>query len=309
MYYSVMHSFLTTNLDTLVEPKNGNALQRKQVVQVNGYKKIPVSKKLPSRMHNAQTLSHTKPETAALIVAAGSSIRFGQDKLMALVNGEPLINYSLKAFAKAPSISSIVLVVSPGREEEFSEIIRSIKSPEMTALVTVVTGGKSRHDSVQRGMRALAPSVRFVAIHDAARPLITVPLIEHSLEAAYFHGASSLAVPVTDTLHRAHADGYAEETINREKLWAMQTPQVFRVLDLINGLSITEADKERTIEENAPTDEVSALLKKGVKVHLVENTEPNIKVTYPRDLDVASALLTAMRVLKKNLRMPLRGSV
>jgi 2-C-methyl-D-erythritol 4-phosphate cytidylyltransferase len=231
------------------------------------------------------------PASAALIVAAGSSLRFGQDKVVAIVQGAPLISYSLKAFAQAPSIEAIILVVPPGREEEFSKIVQAMNLPALAAITQVVSGGNSRHQSVQRGVAALPASIRFVAIHDGARPLITPELIEKSLHAAYHHGAAALALPVTDTLHRADSDGNAEETIDRKHLWAMQTPQVFRVVDLINGLTITGRQYETGFEKRSPTDEVSALLQRGVNVHLVENQEPNLKVTYPGDLALVAAYL------------------
>src|SRR3990167_961347 len=231
------------------------------------------------------------PESAVLIVAAGSSMRFGQDKLTALVHGKPLITYSLRAFAETPSIASIILVVPSSREEEFRQIVEALELPELTAMIKVVSGGGSRHQSVQRGMAALPPSIRFVAIHDGARPLITPGIIEDVFSAAYRYGAACLALPVTDTLHRADVDGYAEETIDRKSLCSMQTPQVFRVVDLINCLTVTEDEEARAFEQPLPTDEVSVLVQRGTKVYLVENSEPNMKVTYPSDLKMVSAYL------------------
>ena len=237
------------------------------------------------------------PESAALIVAAGSSVRFGQDKVTALVHGQPLIAYSLRAFAKTRSIAAIILVVSSGREEEFQQIVQSLSKeiPTLKERIKIVVGGNSRHQSVQRGVAALPPFIRFVAIHDGARPLITPTLIESVLSEAYHHGAAALALPVTDTLHRVDADGCVEETVDRKKLWAVQTPQVFRVVDLINGLTLTGMQHESGFEKNPPTDEVSALLQHGIKVHLLENMEPNMKVTYPADLTIVEAYLKSKR--------------
>lgn len=218
-------------------------------------------------------------------------MRFGQDKLTSLIHGEPLICYSLRAFAEAPSISSILLVVSPTREKEFSEIIAAMNHPTLQAMTIIVAGGSSRHQSVRRGIGSLSSSTQYVAIHDAARPLITSDLIEHALQQGYYHGAASLAVPVTDTLHRINENGYAKETVDRDQLWSMQTPQIFRVVDLINHLTMTGVYQDQGFEKQPPTDEVSALLKHGVNVHLVENREPNIKVTYPADLRVVATLL------------------
>lgn len=233
------------------------------------------------------------PKTAALIVAAGSSTRFGQDKLTAKVHQLPLISYSLKAFAQAPSIETILLVAPASRAEEFSTIVTSLQMPELTTKTHIVSGGSSRHQSVQRGLAALPPEITFVAIHDGARPLITPALIERTLQAAYQHGAGTLARPVTDTLHRADVDGNVQETIDRKRLWAMETPQVFRTVDLINGLTKTGIAYETGFEKAPPTDEVSALLQHGLQVHLVENREPNMKVTYPEDLALVEAYLSS----------------
>lgn len=220
---------------------------------------------------------------AAIIVAAGTSQRFGQDKLIALVQGQPLISYSVKAFAKVPSIQEIVLVVGPGREELFLDYLQQIKT-SCSKKITIVSGGENRCESVQCGLRALSESlVEWVAIHDAARPLVTCPMIELCFQKAREYGAAALAARVTDTLHRATKNALAEETIDRTHLWAMQTPQVFRRADL--------ASLESSKENQHLTDDVSLLLKKGMKTYLVENRKPNIKVTYPEDLDVVSALL------------------
>ncbi|MBX9742361.1 MAG: 2-C-methyl-D-erythritol 4-phosphate cytidylyltransferase [Chthoniobacterales bacterium] len=238
------------------------------------------------------------PKTAALIVAAGSSTRFGQDKLTTIVHQRPLISYSLKAFAQAPSIEAIILVVPPERLEQFAIIVASMKMPALRAKTRIVSGGSNRHQSVERGIAALPAEITFVAIHDGARPLITPVLIERTLQAAYKHGTAALACPVTDTLHRTDADGNAQETIDRNQLWAMQTPQVFRAVDLINNLTITGIAHETGFEKAPPTDEVSAFLQGGLRVHLLENREPNIKVTYPEDLALVAAYLARPEKLK-----------
>jgi 2-C-methyl-D-erythritol 4-phosphate cytidylyltransferase len=225
------------------------------------------------------------PKTAALIVAGGSSLRFGGDKLMASLLGRPLITYSVLAFAKTSLISSIILVVPSNREEEFHSVIDSLKNPRLSEIIRIIPGGESRHASVQRGLIALSDSCAFVAIHDAARPLITQDQIDRVCKAAYSMEAAALALPVTETLHRSDARGYAQETIDRHQLWSMQTPQVFRVKEVLR--IIHEGNNSLRI----PTDEVSALLEHGIKTTLIENREPNIKVTYQEDLRLVSAFL------------------
>jgi 2-C-methyl-D-erythritol 4-phosphate cytidylyltransferase len=220
---------------------------------------------------------------AALIVAAGSSLRFGQDKLTALVQGQPLLSYSLRAFHDVPFIQQIVLVVAPGRERESLEMIDRMSLPGLSKKITVVTGGSERYASVQCGLSALSSEITSVAIHDGARPLISPAMIEYCFQEALQHGAAALAAPVTDTLHRVDAHGDAQETVDRRHLWAVQTPQIFRRADLI-------AMQPPGAGENL-TDEVSLFLQRGGRVHLVENREPNIKVTYPSDLDLVNRIV------------------
>ncbi|MDH4470230.1 MAG: IspD/TarI family cytidylyltransferase [Verrucomicrobiae bacterium] len=229
--------------------------------------------------------SSSFPKTAALIVAGGSSLRYGGDKLMASLLGRPLITYSLLAFAKTSLISSIILVVPSKREEEFQGVIDSLNNPRLSEIIRIIPGGESRHASVQRGLIALSDSCAFVAIHDAARPLIKQDQIEGVCKAAYSVGAAALALPVAETLHRSDASGYAQETIDRHQLWSMQTPQVFRVKEM---LRIIHEDKKSL---RIPTDEVSALLSHGIKTMLIENRVPNIKVTYQEDLRLVRASL------------------
>lgn len=230
---------------------------------------------------NFKNLS-SKPTHAAIIVAAGSSQRFGQDKLMALLQGRPLISYSIQIFAAIPSIAEIILVVAPGREDCFYQVLQTMNVSDLKK-IQIVSGGKNRHESVQCGLQALSSSIEFVAIHDGARPLISHSMIELVFQKASEYGAAALAAPVTETLHRASSDQIAEATVDRTNLWSMQTPQVFCKSDLMS-LEIRQ-------DQQSPTDEVSALLQCGKKIYLVENREPNIKVTYPEDLTMVSSLL------------------
>ena len=221
------------------------------------------------------------PSSAAVIVGGGSGNRFGGDKLTVLLAGKPLIAHTLSAFEGTVAVSAIVLVVPPGREEEFRTIARE---EGISKLTSVIPGGEHRHESVRRGLEALPPGVELVAIHDAARPLITPDLITSCLEMAAQEGASALAVPVTDTLHRIDASGCAAGTVDRTTLRAMQTPQVFCAAEIRDLLA--------TVSGN-PTDEVSVAVAAGKKVSLVEHHKPNLKVTWPHDLVMAEALLRA----------------
>jgi 2-C-methyl-D-erythritol 4-phosphate cytidylyltransferase len=221
------------------------------------------------------------PTAAAVIVGGGSGSRFGGDKLTESLAGKPLLAHALAAFESASRISVIVLVTPAGREEEFRSIARDAG---ISKLCAVVTGGTHRHQSVLNGLKALPANIDFAAIHDAARPLITPSLIGRTLEAAVREGAAAVAAPVTDTLHRIDASGHAAGTVDRSSLRGMQTPQVFRVQELIALIGSTDG---------IPTDEVSVAMAAGKKVFLVEHSEPNLKVTWPQDVVMAEALLLA----------------
>ena len=225
--------------------------------------------------------STSGPLSGAVIVGGGSGNRFGGDKLTASIAGKPLIAWTLRAFEQTPAISSIVLVVPEGREEEFGSIARA---EGITKLTGVLPGGDHRHESVKRGLQALPKETDLAVIHDAARPLITPSLITRCIEVAAKSGASALAAPVTDTLHQADPEGLATHTVDRTALRAMQTPQVFRAQGIRDLLDTVVG---------SPTDEVSLALAAGWRVPLVENSEPNIKVTWPQDVVMAEALLHA----------------
>ena len=189
------------------------------------------------------------PVSAAVIVGGGSGSRFGGDKLTIQMAARPLLAWSLKAFQETEAISMIVVVAPAGSEERFQQIAADAR---ITKLIAVVSGGSQRHESVSRGLAALPPSVELVAIHDAARPLVSPELIIRCLEIAGGSGASAAAVPVTDTLHLADRENCAARTVDRTGLWAMQTPQVFRAAPLKELLLSVDAGN--------PTDEVSVVL-------------------------------------------------
>lgn len=222
------------------------------------------------------------PKSAAIIVGGGSGSRFGGDKLNVPVAGQPLIAWTLLAFERTPAISSIVLVIPEGREDEFRRIA---EKAGISKLTSVLAGGSHRHESVLRGLEALPDEASLAVIHDAARPLITPDLITRALELAATEGAAAVAAPVTDTLHQVDPSGCAVLTVDRSALRAMQTPQVFRASEIRKLLETPSVTK--------PTDEVSVAVAAGLRVALVENLSPNPKVTWPHDLIVVEALLSA----------------
>jgi len=224
-------------------------------------------------------------KSMAIVVAAGAGRRMGFDKIVAPLAGRPVLCWSLEAFQECEDITSGVLVCAAGRIEEF----RRLAEP-FSKFRTIVAGGDERADSVINGLDALeAMSPDIVAVHDAARPLVTPGLISAVVGAASERGAAVAAEPVGDTLHRAGGSHNLTETVPRHNLWAMQTPQAARYSVLREALASARATK------HGVTDEVSALIARGVSPHAVSHTGLNFKVTWPRDLELAELILEKRR--------------
>lgn len=225
----------------------------------------------------------TVPMLCTIIVAAGSSRRMGFDKLFAPLHGKPVVLHTIDAFERADCVDEIVVVGHPERLAELERLVRSSGSKKVRH---VVAGGRHRQDSVRAGLNVLAPSVRYVAVHDAARPLVTPAQILRVLQLAQAHGAASLAEPITDTLKRADENHFVRGGIDRDGLYAMQTPQIFS-RDLLVDAYAAVTGKKISV-----TDEVSAVEHLGRKVVLVPNDEFNLKITFPRDLQLAELFLS-----------------
>jgi len=161
-----------------------------------------------------------------------------------------------------------------------------VRQSEFKKVRDVVPGGAHRQDSVRAGLERLSAETRYVAVHDAARPLVTPEQIERVFALARQHGAAALAEPITDTLKRADENRFVTGGVAREGLYAMQTPQIFS-RDLLVAAYASVAANKLSI-----TDEVSAVEHLGAKVLLVPNEEFNVKITYPRDLLLAQSALT-----------------
>ncbi len=212
-----------------------------------------------------------KPEISAILVAAGSSQRMGFDKLAALLNGKPVLAHALDAFMDCDAITEILVICPPERFE--------LLDPATFAKpVRRIDGGTERHLSVANGLAAVSPNAGLIAVHDAARPLVSQTDILSTIAAAKEHGAASLARRVTETLKRSDPDGFTQEPVSRENLWFIETPQIFRA-DLIRSAY------EHVLKENlCVTDETSALETISTKTRLVPSTSPNPKITTPADL-------------------------
>lgn len=219
---------------------------------------------------------------SAIIVAAGSSRRMGFDKLAADLAGESVLSRSILAFQACPEVVEIRVVTSA---EKFDTVAADAERLGITKFVEAIEGGAERHLSVNAGLSQVGADADLVAVHDGARPLITPAAITRCAEVAMETGAASLAHRVADTLKRADAAGDVSGAVSREDLWAMETPQIFNV-ELLS-----RAYAELMQQGALVTDEVSAIEALGEKVRLVENREPNLKITVPGDLLVAEAVL------------------
>ncbi|HZL78512.1 MAG TPA: 2-C-methyl-D-erythritol 4-phosphate cytidylyltransferase [Candidatus Limnocylindrales bacterium] len=222
--------------------------------------------------------------TSAIIVAAGKGTRMGanMDKLWLEVAGRPVLAHTWQKFNDAPCIHEIILVVRDGMQAHFTELAGKFQFQKTFRLVI---GGAERQDSVWNGLAALSPETEIVAIQDAARPCATAELIAATVAAARETGAAVAAQPVTDTIKETADGKIISRTVDRSKLWSVQTPQTFRVGVIRRAIS---AAREKNL---VFTDDTAACELIGQPVRLVPSATPNPKVTVPADLPFIENLL------------------
>ena len=217
--------------------------------------------------------------TGTIIVAAGMSRRMeGRDKLFEEIDGKPLLGRLLDRFEACDLVDEIVIVTN---ETNLERCHRLAKECSWTKVSQICAGGLRRQDSVRKGLQSLS-KCQWVIIHDGARPLVDGEIITQGLMEAKEYGAAVAAVPVKDTIKIATPEGFVRETPERDDLWAVQTPQVFRY-DLIR-----QAHEE--IFEDV-SDDATMVEKLGHPVKLYMSSYHNIKVTTPEDLSLVKVLL------------------
>ncbi len=199
------------------------------------------------------------------------------DKLWSPLGGKPVLARVIDVFQQCESIGQIVVVVSQRNIGKTEQLVATEKWSKVTG---ICAGGVRRQDSIAAGLRQLG-ECDWVVIHDGARPLVTIDLIEKGLEAAKKTGAAIAAVPVIDTVKVASDEGFVERTLARAYLWTVQTPQVFS-FDIISD-AFQEAKGEAT-------DDASLVEQAGYKVKLYMGSYDNIKITTPSDLALARVL-------------------
>ena len=224
-----------------------------------------------------------RPRCAALVAAAGSSTRMGGiNKLLQPLDGIPVLVRTLTALERAQRVDSIVIAT---REEDLITVSQLCRTYGITKCKKVIRGGEDREHSVLLAALEAEPDTELLAVQDGARPLVSPALVDRVIEAAQRCGAAAPAVPVKDTVKTVREDGAVEETLERSRLRAVQTPQVFEA-------SLLKAALQAALEEGAVlTDDCSAVERLGKVVYLIEGEETNLKITTPTDLILAEALL------------------
>lgn len=244
-------------------------------------------------MDDPETTSPLARSVAVILPAAGSGRRFGnsENKLFAPLAGRPLWYHSAARLVAQPQVARLIMPIAARDRSRF-------ESQDQTLIeqlaIELVDGGSERSDSVQAGLRAIGqdPSIGWVAIHDAARPLVRDQDLQHVFRAATVSGAAILATPVTGTLKRGLPSGQPAgesrplptgQTVDRSELWVAMTPQVFAI-DLLR----TAYQRHRG---RAATDDAQLVERIGHPVTLVPGASDNLKITHPEDLAVAAAIL------------------
>ena len=216
----------------------------------------------------------------AIIPAAGAGERFGEKKQLKLLNGRPLIFHTIQPFINSELINEIIVVVP---KENVNQVGREFKSTLTSKKIEVISGGKTRQQSVNNGLKMSNKESELICIHDGVRPFLTVTLIEKVIKAAIGHDGAILATPSSDTIKRVLGNQILE-TLPREEIWRAQTPQVFFKSALEEAIEIA-------IDENLEgTDEASILEKIGYQIGFIEGSSLNIKITTKEDWIFAKAI-------------------
>jgi len=234
------------------------------------------------RLRRIRRKSGQSPRCSAVIVAAGESRRMpGVDKLFIDICGAPVLAHTLKPFQESHLISEIIIVT---RESLFKQVEDICSRFGITKAAAPVKGGSSRLESVINGVYSTQKTSQLIAIHDGARPCISSEIIEDTIKTAFEYNAAAPGIPITSTVKRAK-NGIIIETIDRENLFEIQTPQIF-ASELIKA-ALTNVYR-KSIEV---TDDCAAVELLGASVHITNGSPDNIKLTTPNDIQALERLL------------------
>ncbi|MCR5165678.1 MAG: 2-C-methyl-D-erythritol 4-phosphate cytidylyltransferase [Oscillospiraceae bacterium] len=221
-------------------------------------------------------------KVSVIIAAAGSASRMnGVPKQLALLRGKPVIAYSMEVFQRIDEISEIIVAA----KKEHSDTIRqTAEKYGITKLTAVTEGGATRQSSVINALKCVSKETSLIAVHDAARPLVSEEYVRSCIHDASVFGGATLGVPVRDTIKVAD-DGFVTDTPDRSRLYIIQTPQIFIKKYYFAGVNFA-LDHELDF-----TDDCQLAEAVGTKIHITVSDYKNIKLTTPEDIDIAEAIL------------------
>jgi len=228
--------------------------------------------------------SSDRSDVGVILAAGGRGRRFGRKlpKQFLLLGGKTVLEWSLEKFSRIRLVREVVVVVPEEFAGRAGRIVRRAGLPKVRA---IVTGGAERQESVGNGLQVMGRECRIVLVHDAARPLVSPEVIRRVIAGARRYGAAVAAVRVSDTVKLEGRRGFSTETLQRELLWAAQTPQGFR------RALLERAHEEARSEGARGTDEASLVERLGVPVRIIEASAKNLKITRGEDLLLARWLI------------------
>ena len=223
---------------------------------------------------------------AVILPAAGRSVRFGggRSKLLAPLAGRPVLRHSVDAFLQRSDVAALIIAAA---SDEFSELAGAIGEHVDDERLQFCRGGDCRAQSVRNALQLVPADVHWVAVHDAARPLVSQPLIDRTFAAAHQYGAAVPALPVALTIKQAAGPlpAKVQRTVPRRELWAMQTPQAMQRDALVAAFDTC------TLPMDQVTDDAQLLELAGRDVWLVEGEQRNLKITTSADLRIAEIII------------------
>lgn len=231
-----------------------------------------------------------RPKMSVIIAAAGAGRRMGGvSKPFMRLGRKAVLAYALETFSALPETREIILVVNANdiRADALAAMKRRF------GIAHIVPGGMLRQESVANGLACVAEGADLIAVHDAARPLVTAELIRRVIKAALAHGAAIPAAPVKDTLKRSDKKMLVAETVPRDGLWQVQTPQIFDAKLLRQAYKEQHGGAKGKEGRSPFTDDAQLVERMGVSVAIVPSDHTNIKITTPEDLHIAAAILRA----------------
>jgi 2-C-methyl-D-erythritol 4-phosphate cytidylyltransferase len=220
-----------------------------------------------------------EPDVWAVVPAGGHGVRMGRKKQDIRVGARPVLRWTLDVLEATPEIEGVVVAVPAEDVTAWRRRLRPCRKVR-----AVVAGGAERQESVAHGLAAVPGTASWILVHDGVRPCITPELVRRVVEAAQAHGAAIAALPIAETLKRG-VEGWVQETVPRDGLWAIQTPQGFQ------AALLREAHRRATADGVLGTDDAALVERLGTAVRLVPGLPGNVKITRPEDLPLARQLL------------------